>query len=597
MKRKLSFLVLAALISQSAIVLGEVPQVIAYQGRLTDGSGNPVADGDYLIRFQIYDDPAAGTVVWTDGVRQVSVAGGLFTYLLGDSTALPNDLFVTYTNLWLGLKVGTDPEITPRYRLTSVGYSYQSFRSDSASTVVVNSITNANIVDGTIGSADIDNAQVQQRVTGSAAAGSAIRTINPDGTVITESFGNGDITGVTAGSGLSGGGTSGSVSLSVNTSTIQARVTGSAAAGSAIRSINADGTVITEAFGNGDITGVTAGTGLSGGGASGAVTLNVNSAVVPLLANNNTFTGTNQFDDNIGIKTGPSSDRHINLDPPDLATTSVRYGLYSELINSSTGNVFGVYARAFSLVAGNGGFCYGIWSEGRSDGSPRYGTLSTAQATDFSITTGSSYGVYGQAFDGAAAYGVYGTASSATTNWAGYFNGNANVTGTLSKGGGAFRIDHPLDPENKYLQHSFIESPDMMNIYNGNVVTDASGLATVTLPEYFDELNRDFRYQLTVLGQFAQAIIEREITGAEFTIRTDKPNVKVSWQVTGIRKDKWAEVNRIQVELDKPDHEKGYYMHHEEWNQPLEKSIDREAMLEAQKMREVRVEPSSSEIE
>jgi hypothetical protein len=141
--------------------------------------------------------------------------------------------------------------------------------------------------------------------------------------------------------------------------------------------------------------------------------------------------------------------------------------------------------------------------------------------------------------------------------YAGDFSGNVRITGMLTKGGGSFRIDHPLDPYNKYLSHSFVESPDMMNIYNGNIVTNDSGLATVRLPDYFEALNRDFRYQLTVVGQFAQAIVAEKIKSNVFTIKTDKPRVEVSWQVTGVRKDKFAEENRIKVESEKPAGERG----------------------------------------
>ena len=142
-------------------------------------------------------------------------------------------------------------------------------------------------------------------------------------------------------------------------------------------------------------------------------------------------------------------------------------------------------------------------------------------------------------------------------------SGNANVSGTLTKGAGSFKIDHPLDPANKYLYHSFVESPDMMNIYNGNVITDKHGLATVILPQYFSALNRDFRYQLTVVGQFAQAIIARKVVDNRFVIRTDKPQVEVSWQVTGIRQDAYANAHRIPVEVDKPRQEQGHYLHPE----------------------------------
>ena len=134
---------------------------------------------------------------------------------------------------------------------------------------------------------------------------------------------------------------------------------------------------------------------------------------------------------------------------------------------------------------------------------------------------------------------------------AGLFMGDVEVIGTLVKSAGSFRIDHPLDPENKYLSHSFVESPDMMNIYNGNITTDANGYATVTLPKYFEALNRDFRYQLTVVGEFAQAIVAEKVRDNTFKVRTNKPNVEVSWQVTGVRKDKFAEENRIQVESEK----------------------------------------------
>jgi hypothetical protein len=151
--------------------------------------------------------------------------------------------------------------------------------------------------------------------------------------------------------------------------------------------------------------------------------------------------------------------------------------------------------------------------------------------------------------------------------------GTLDVQGHLTKGSGTFKIDHPLDPANKYLSHSFVESPDMMNIYNGNVVTDADGMAAVELPDYFGTLNRDPRYQLTVMGVMAQAIIEREIEDNEFTIRTSEPNVKVSWQVTGIRQDAYAEAHPIVVEEDKALADRGHYLHPVEHGQPATMGI------------------------
>jgi hypothetical protein len=139
--------------------------------------------------------------------------------------------------------------------------------------------------------------------------------------------------------------------------------------------------------------------------------------------------------------------------------------------------------------------------------------------------------------------------------------GSIHIVGSLSKGSGTFEIDHPLDPANKYLYHSFVESPDMMNVYNGNATTDRRGLAVVTLPKYFEALNKDFRYQLTAMGTFAQATIAKEIHNNQFTIRTNKPEVKVSWQVTGVRHDAYAEQNPIQVEEVKSPRDRGHYLH------------------------------------
>ncbi|MDX2198591.1 MAG: hypothetical protein SF069_06415 [Phycisphaerae bacterium] len=238
------------------------------------------------------------------------------------------------------------------------------------------------------------------------------------------------------------------------------------------------------------------------------------------------------------------------------------------------------------------------------NGGAYVGVEGSASATDgygghFTALGDSGTGVYGTANTGSAPWGVYGRTSSGNSNahaihgtatsgsaYAGYFNGRVNVTGTLSKGGGSFKIDHPLDPENKYLLHSFVESPDMMNIYNGNIVTDSNGSATVTLPDWFGALNRDFRYQLTPIGSFSRAMVSQEVNGNRFVIRTEQPNVKVSWQVTGIRRDAFANANRIPVEEEKPIELRGTYLHPQAFGKPgelmesfLEEEI-REAAIE-----------------
>jgi hypothetical protein len=141
--------------------------------------------------------------------------------------------------------------------------------------------------------------------------------------------------------------------------------------------------------------------------------------------------------------------------------------------------------------------------------------------------------------------------------WAGYFDGRVRVAGNLEKAGGGFVIDHPLDPERKYLCHSFVESPDMKNVYDGVVELDDHGEAWVELPKWFESLNSDFRYQLTPLATPAPDLhVGSELQGGRFKISGGRPTSRVSWQITGIRVDAWARTNRIEVEPLKPEWER-----------------------------------------
>jgi hypothetical protein len=158
---------------------------------------------------------------------------------------------------------------------------------------------------------------------------------------------------------------------------------------------------------------------------------------------------------------------------------------------------------------------------------------------------------------------------------AGEFFGDVVVGGTLKKSAGSFKIDHPLDPANKYLYHSFVESPDMMNIYNGIATLNSEGRAEVALPAWFEALNSDFRCQLTAIGGPGPNLhISRKVQNLSFEIAGGEAGLEVSWQLTGIRHDAYANAHRIPVEEDKPAAEKGYYLSPESLGQPEEKSIN-----------------------
>jgi hypothetical protein len=197
--------------------------------------------------------------------------------------------------------------------------------------------------------------------------------------------------------------------------------------------------------------------------------------------------------------------------------------------------------------------------------------------------SGGGTGLYAAGGDASGANRTGGTAiiaysgrglNGATEGLAGDFNGNVQVIGTLFKAGGSFRIDHPLDPENKYLSHSFVESPDMKNIYDGVVSLDTNGEAVVEMPEWFGALNRDSRYLLTAVGAPMPGLfIAEEIVNNRFKIAGGMAGMKVSWQVTGIRQDAWANKNRIRVEEVKPEKERGYFLHPEVFGQSEERGI------------------------
>ena len=247
------------------------------------------------------------------------------------------------------------------------------------------------------------------------------------------------------------------------------------------------------------------------------------------------------------------------------------YGVYGShdttgnwgTLGSNEGGVYGEH-----LNSGNYGYIaygsYGVYGQHGTTGN--WGSLGSSSGGVYG-DNGVNYGWVGT--DMAGVVGVMGDPEA----WAGYFDGDINVNGSIYKNADYFKIDHPLDPENKFLIHSVVESPDMMNIYNGNVILDDNGEAWVQLPDWFEALNRDFRYQLTCIGGYANVFIAEEIAGNRFKIAGGSSELKVSWLVSGIRHDAYAVANPMVVEVDKNDNKSRKQLHSKVYSQDQSKRV------------------------
>ncbi len=262
--------------------------------------------------------------------------------------------------------------------------------------------------------------------------------------------------------------------------------------------------------------------------------------------------------------------------------------------NSTSGPANGVFGRSSSSAGAGirgeaaatvgenfGGKFVSLSTNGTGVLGEAWATSGTTWGGEFSSDSPDGYGVKGNANAVTGSnYGVFGTTASGTNGYGVYSAGRFGASGTKS-----FRIDHPFDPENRYLQHYCAEGPQPLNQYSGNVVTDGKGVAWVELPEYFEEINKDFRYVLTVVedggsDEFVQVKVGRKVQGNRFQIRTSAASVEVSWMVIGVRNDLFVQMYGAPVETEKPLHERGKLQHPELYGKPVAAARARTTRLE-----------------
>ncbi|MCX7863389.1 MAG: hypothetical protein N2449_10390 [Bacteroidales bacterium] len=251
---------------------------------------------------------------------------------------------------------------------------------------------------------------------------------------------------------------------------------------------------------------------------------------------------------------------------------------------------------------------FGVWGETRGANSIGVvgigngltsGTLPTSGAGAY--FRGQTYGVYAFSSGGSATYGVYAKndgnngngifaeASVGTGAWAlwakctsggyaGYFNGNVNITGSLSKGSGSFLIDHPLDPLNKTLRHNFVESPENLCLYRGKVKLDEKGEAQVPMPEYFKALTKEEEATiiLTPIGKIPFLVSYEWAEDYSSFYIYGEPHREVSYQVMADRDDPVMKLLYKPVEEEKGNgnFEKGYLIYPKAYGYPESMSIE-----------------------
>ena len=559
-----------------------VPRLVKSAGVLKDALGKP-RTGMVGVTFAIYKEQEGGAALWLETQNVELDEQGHYTVLLGATKGegLPLELFTAGEHRWLGVQVNLPGEVEqPRLLLVSVPYALKAVDADTVGGMPASSFVLATPT-GVVSANPKTGAKTT--TSGKTAAAPAIGgggTPNVvtkfDGTganVINSSISDNGSR-ITAAEGIDFGSDFSFVGNAEPAATGRVQMFDRAFVGFVIRGLN----VLFET--------------LQGSPAVPTEVMRVTNA-------GNVGIGTTTPADRLDVF-GPATDVFGQAIFAQGGSSTGTAGTAQDGIDPHGGDAsgangfagFGVFAGAGNATAATGGTGGdgGDFLGGSSSGTSGFG----------------GFGVFGRGGNATAAGGVAGDGgqfnagtgtNGAANGLAGFFQGDIHVTGAITAGTKDFKIDHPLDPGNKYLVHASVESSEMLNIYTGNATLNASGSASVLLPGWFETVNKDFRYQLTAVGAPGPNLhVAQEIQGGRFVIAGGQPGMKVSWQVTGVRQDAFAKAHSLVVEEEKLAIERGHYIHPELYGAPEEASVQwaRHPQL-MRKMKEQRAKRAQAE--
>ncbi len=172
-----------------SITSADVTQTINYQGYITDTDGNALS-GTGDITFSLYDVETEGTALWSE-TQTVTINNGVYSVVLGTVDMSGNPLDLPFdAQYWLGVKVGTDDEMTPRMKFAAVPYAYRAVIAESvaanavaSSNIAADAVTSGKIATGAVTSGKIAASAVgsNEIVDGSIIASDIASGVIPDG--------------------------------------------------------------------------------------------------------------------------------------------------------------------------------------------------------------------------------------------------------------------------------------------------------------------------------------------------------------------------------------------------------------------------------